>query len=524
MTTSSSNTTNTTSTNASTNASTAIPATESSSSLPLPLPLPVSSSLALYHLDQGNTFLINNQYESAITSFTSAAAATAATATARKEEEEEEEEMKKDKENQQRIFITFRAYSHRAESYLRLKDYNNAKVDIERCHSLLPLTVSSTLSSTSAAFDANELAMSYIRLGMAQFELKEYEKSFLALNSAAQIYDTAESDAAAGGGELVGIKYNKNLLKEYMEKCKSKIPHELQGPSALTSTSTLTSEDVPTTKVIESKPKAASNPAPAPAPATATTTTSTAKNKKPPTCPKYQYYQSDSIMTIAILEPNLTETSIKVQISLDKLTVIVQKGGKNFTVICGTLFSGVIHTKCKVKYMEEKVLIKLKKKHNHDWHTLFGAGERNGDNDDDDDGDGENDENDNGFTVIGSVGEETQEHASATTSTQATTTRHRPYASHRDWDAVERDLKREEEREKPVEGEAFNKFLQDMYKNADEDTRRAMIKSYQTSGGTHLSGNWSEVEKTDYEKQRTAPKGQEWRNWEGEKLPMKDDD
>jgi suppressor of G2 allele of SKP1 len=51
-----------------------------------------------------------------------------------------------------------------------------------------------------------------------------------------------------------------------------------------------------------------------------------------------------------------------------------------------------------------------------------------------------------------------------------------------------------------------------------------MIKSYQTSGGTVLSTNWSEVKQADYEKNRTAPKGMEWKTWEGKKLDMVDDD
>lgn len=46
-----------------------------------------------------------------------------------------------------------------------------------------------------------------------------------------------------------------------------------------------------------------------------------------------------------------------------------------------------------------------------------------------------------------------------------------------------------------------------------KDTRRAMIKSYQTSGGTVLSTNWKEVREKEYEKELQAPAGQEFRKW-----------
>jgi len=48
-----------------------------------------------------------------------------------------------------------------------------------------------------------------------------------------------------------------------------------------------------------------------------------------------------------------------------------------------------------------------------------------------------------------------------------------------------------------------------------------MVKSMQTSGGTVLSTNWDEVKESDYEKERVAPKGMEWKNYEGDKLKMK---
>ena len=37
------------------------------------------------------------------------------------------------------------------------------------------------------------------------------------------------------------------------------------------------------------------------------------------------------------------------------------------------------------------------------------------------------------------------------------------------------------------------RFFRQVYKNATDDQRRAMMKSFQESGGTVLNGNWNEV-------------------------------
>lgn len=87
----------------------------------------------------------------------------------------------------------------------------------------------------------------------------------------------------------------------------------------------------------------------------------------------------------------------------------------------------------------------------------------------------------------------------------------------KDWSKIDLEIEEDMKKHKEdyQEGDPLNDFFKQIYQGADENTRKAMIKSFQTSGGTVLSTNWDEVKEKDYEKKDRpdAPQGQEYRDW-----------
>lgn len=82
----------------------------------------------------------------------------------------------------------------------------------------------------------------------------------------------------------------------------------------------------------------------------------------------------------------------------------------------------------------------------------------------------------------------------------------------KDWDKVEKELEKQEAEEKPEGEDALNALFQQIYGKGSDDVRRAMNKSFQESGGTVLSTNWSEVGKGKVD--RKSPDGLEWKSWD----------
>jgi suppressor of G2 allele of SKP1 len=370
----------------------------------------------------------------------------------------------------ERLTLHFLSLSHRSAAHLALKQYKAAYND---ARTALKLT------------DWNRYDFSVDKSGKklhpAQLAVVHHRaaQSLLALEDTKDVKSHWENAIT-----LAALGEEEELVKMYQD-CLAGLSAAVEDEKCVVKEE----DDVPVIEVVEKqKPTAAANPKPKAAskPLSATT------NSKAPT---YQYYQDSNYMKIQILEPNQNDSSCLVSITPTSLSVTITKNGTVHHLIHGELYENILPEQSRTIYKADKVLIKLKKVQEGEWHTLL-----------------------NDKKKI-----EPSTNIKATTSTQNSQIP-RPYASPKDWNAINRTLTEQEASEKPEGEEALNALFKQIYANANEDTRRAMVKSMQTSGGTVLSTNWEEVEKADYEKERVAPKGMEWKNYEGDKLRMKEDD
>ena len=237
---------------------------------------------------------------------------------------------------------------------------------------------------------------------------------------------------------------------------------------------------------------------------TSTTSTTTSTATRTGIMANYSYSQNSAHtkVTIYIMQANLTAENVDIQVETKTLAVKLKDsvGGTHGNYIFNKiLYDEVDPSGTSIKYKPDRLQITLKQIKAGEWPELI-------------------DKNAKPKPVSQATNnaEKTDNSQGTAKGDNGKSSMPRPYASHKNWDAIDSELTKQMEEDpelKPQGEEALNDLFRNIYKNANEETRRAMVKSFQTSGGTVLSTNWGEVSEKDYEKERTAPDGMEWKKW-----------
>lgn len=166
-----------------------------------------------------------------------------------------------------------------------------------------------------------------------------------------------------------------------------------------------------------------------------------------------EYYQTQSHVNVSLFVKGCTEKEVEVKWSANKVEVVIFKQGSRERVIPLNLCASIVPSQCTFKVFPSKIELKMEKAIASTWSSL------------------EKVKND-------------------VDSPNVSTTRDSKLASSK-WDSIARELQEEDD---GLEGDAaLQNFFRNIYAGADEDTRRAMNKSFMESNGTVLSTNWSDI-------------------------------
>ncbi|XP_050224266.1 protein SGT1 homolog [Mercurialis annua] len=308
---------------------------------------------------------------------------------------------------------------------------------------------------TEAVADANRaveldpsMAKAYLRKGTACVRLEEYQTAKAALEIGASL---APEDA----------RFTK-LIKE-CDKCIADETANLPNKESETPENVVSMEDVhPVADHSSQVPIAV------------------------PSKPKYrhEFYQKPEEVVVTIFAKGLPASSVVVDFGEQILSVSIDVPGEDAYHFQPRLFGKIVPEKCRFNVLSTKVEIRLAKADPIHWTSLEFVKDQ---------------------AVLQRVNV-----SSANASNRPSYPSSKPKGV--DWDKLEAQVKREEKDEKLDGDAALNKFFRGIYGDADEDTRRAMQKSFVESNGTVLSTNWKEVGTKKVE--GSAPDGMEMKKWE----------
>ncbi|KAJ1977088.1 Cochaperone protein [Dimargaris xerosporica] len=201
------------------------------------------------------------------------------------------------------------------------------------------------------------------------------------------------------------------------------------------------------------------------------------------TQPKYEWYQNGQRVYVSVFIKNLRPDDVQVDIQPQSLSVHINRPEQTtFVLDFDPLSHEVDVAQSGYELLATKVEIRLHKKvPGYQWQQLEGT------------------------ETLPTAVLATTAPANPSTTDRAPVYPTSSRKTH-DWDQLARDAENDDF-DKPDGDRALDKMFQQIYKDADDDTRRAMMKSFIESNGTCLSTNWNEVGKGKVETK--APEGME---------------
>lgn len=241
----------------------------------------------------------------------------------------------------------------------------------------------------------------------------------------------------------------------------------------------VTVQDVPDVEV----PSAPAAPAkPAKSEAVETKKTEKALETPKPVVPtpankiKHDWYQSNDSVTVNILAKGAPKDATVVEFEKDSLSVSFPITGSSseYHFSAEPLYASIDPSQSKFRVTPNKVEITLKKAaQGVKWHTLEGLDRKV---------EPSNDENKTAIPSHVLTSKPTQESAPAYPTSSK--------SGAKNWDKLAtEDLDDKDD----MDGDETSHFFKQLYKGASAEQQRAMMKSYQESGGTVLSTDWSNV-------------------------------
>jgi suppressor of G2 allele of SKP1 len=238
---------------------------------------------------------------------------------------------------------------------------------------------------------------------------------------------------------------------------------------------------LPEPRTVTAKPAIAATKSESKKPAATTSTTVAAVKPTPADKIKHDWYQSAEKVYLTLLAKGVPKDEASIEILPYSVSISFPTfDGKTYAFSLDPLYGEIDPASSTSTITKTKVEIVLKKVATNSWAKL---------------------ESDTApqnipVTTESSVANEAIKKAvigASTAPAYPTSSRSGP----KNWDKLADEMADENEG-----GDDVNHFFQSLYKGADPETQRAMLKSYQESNGTVLSTNWSDVGKGKVE---TAP-------------------